>query len=115
VSHAIYRRTDQAPLTDVRVRRAISHAIEAVWIRSELTPAIPRGLAEWSPRIDELGAGVKYYQYDPKESRRLLAEAGMPKGFKTHMSTTAGTGAGRLLVDAASCSRDGAATTDTRA
>ena len=25
----------------------------------------------------------------------------MPKGFKTHMSTTAGTGAGRLIIDAA--------------
>jgi ABC-type transport system substrate-binding protein len=28
VSHAIYMRTDQAPFNDVRVRRAISHAIE---------------------------------------------------------------------------------------
>jgi peptide/nickel transport system substrate-binding protein len=107
VSHAIYLRTDQAPYNDVRVRRAISHAIdrqaiiEAVWIRGEPTPAISRGLAEWSPRIDELGAGAKYYQYDPKEARRLLAEAGVPKGFKTPMSTTAGTGAGRQLVDAA--------------
>jgi peptide/nickel transport system substrate-binding protein len=107
VSHAIYMRNDQSPFNDVRVRRAISHAvdrqaiIEAVWIRGEPTPAISRGLAEWSPRIDELGAGAKYYQYDPKEARRLLAEAGMPKGFKTQMSTTSGTGAGRLLVDAA--------------
>jgi peptide/nickel transport system substrate-binding protein len=107
VSHAIYLRNDQAPFSDVRVRRAISHAvdrqaiIEAVWIRGEPTPAISRGLAEWSPRIDELGAGAKYYQHDPKEARRLLAEAGVPKGFKTQMSTTSGTGAGRLLIDAA--------------
>src|SRR4030095_13021815 len=107
VSHAIYLRNDQAPFSDVRVRRSISHAvdrqaiIEAVWIRGEPTPAISRGLAEWSPRIDELGAGAKYYQHDPKEARRLLAEAGVPKGFKTQMSTTSGTGAGRLLIDAA--------------
>jgi peptide/nickel transport system substrate-binding protein len=107
VSHAIYMRNDQPPFKDVRVRRAISHAvdrqaiIEAVWIRGEPTPAISRGLAEWSPRIDELGAGAKYYQHDPKEARRLLAEAGVPKGFKTQMSTTAGTGAGRLMTDAA--------------
>ena len=107
VSHAIYMRTDQAPFNDVRVRRAISHAvdrqaiIDAVWIKGEPTPAVSRGLAEWSPRIDQLGAGAKYYQYDPKEARRLLAEAGMPKGFKTQMWTTAGTGAGRLVTDAA--------------
>ena len=107
VSHAIYMRTDQAPFNDVRVRRAISHAvdrqaiIEAVWIRGEPTPAISRGLAEWSPRIDELGVGAQYYRHDPKEARRLLAEAGMPKGFKTHMVTTAGFGGGRLVTDAA--------------
>jgi peptide/nickel transport system substrate-binding protein len=100
-------RTDQAPFNDVRVRRAISHAIdrqaiiEAVWIRGEPTPAISRGLAEWSPRIDELGAGAKYYQHDPKEARRLLTEAGMPKGFKTQMVTTGGFGGGRLVTDAA--------------
>ena len=107
VSHAIYMRTDQAPFNDVRVRRAISHAvdrqaiIDAVWIKGEQIPAISRGLSEWSPRIDELGAGAKYYQHDPKEARRLLAEAGVPKGFKTQMFTTAGTGAGRQLTDAA--------------
>ncbi len=107
VSHAIYMRTDQAPFSDVRVRRAISHAvnrqeiIEAVWIKGEPIPAVSRGLAEWSPRIDELGAGARYYQYDPKEARRLLAEAGVPKGFKTQLHTTNGTGAGPAVVDAA--------------
>jgi peptide/nickel transport system substrate-binding protein len=107
VSHAIYMRTDQAPFNDVRVRRAIAHAvdrqaiIDAVWIRGEQTPAISRGLAEWSPRIDELGAGAKYYQHDPKEARRLLVEAGVPKGFKTQMFTTSGFGGGRLVTDAA--------------
>src|SRR5499427_502830 len=107
VSHAIYMRTDQAPFNDVRVRRAISHAvdrqeiIDAVWIKGEQIPAVSRGLAEWSPRIDELGSGARYYQYDPKEAKRLLAEAGLPKGFKTLLHTTNGTGAGPAVVDAA--------------
>ena len=91
VTTALYMRTDQAPFNDVRVRRAISHAvhrqeiIEAVSIRGEPTPAIARGATEWSLPIDQLGAGAKYYQYDPKEAKRLLTDAGLPKGFKTHI------------------------------
>ncbi|HSX77290.1 MAG TPA: ABC transporter substrate-binding protein, partial [Candidatus Saccharimonadia bacterium] len=33
--------------------------------------------------------------------RRLLAEAGLPKGFKTLLHTTGGTGAGPQIIDAA--------------
>ena len=102
-THAIMMRTDMAPFTDVRVRRAISHAIdrqalvEAVWGRGAPTAAVARGLVEWSLPVDQLGEGAKYYEYDPKEARRLLAEAGFPKGFKTQL--TASTGYGRDLVD----------------
>jgi peptide/nickel transport system substrate-binding protein len=97
-SQRIFMRTDQPPFTDVRVRRAISQAIdrqaliEAVWVRGEPTAAVPRGLREWSLPIDQLGAGAKYYQYDPKEARRLLAEAGLPKGFTTPLHTSGGAG-----------------------
>ena len=97
--HVITMRTDMPPFNDVRVRRAISHAIdrqaliEAVWGRGEPTPAVSRGLAEWSLSIEQLGAGAKYYQYDPKEAKRLLAEAGYPKGFKTPLTASSGTGA----------------------
>ena len=103
VPGVVFMRVDMAPFNDVRVRRAISHAIdrqgliEAVWGRGEPTAAVARGLAEWSLPIDQLGVGAKYYQYDPKEARRLLAEAGYPKGFKTQLSVT--TGLARDLVD----------------
>ena len=99
----INMRTDMPPFNDVRVRRAISHAIdrqaliEAVWGRGAPTAAVSRGLVEWSVPIDQLGAGAKYYEYDPKEARRLLAEAGFPKGFKTQLTVTSGLG--RDLVD----------------
>src|SRR5262252_2085849 len=105
VPSGITMRTDQPPFNDVRVRRAISQAldrqaiIEAVYLRGEATPAIGRGLAEWSLPVDQLGAGAKYYQYDPQEAKRLLAEAGYAKGFQTQLTTTAGLG--RDLVDAA--------------
>src|SRR6266571_3578159 len=103
VTGAIIMRVDQPPFNDVRVRRAISHAIdrqgliEAVWGRGEPTPAVARGLVEWSLPVDQLGAGAKYYQYDPKEARRLLAEAGYPKGLKTSLTVT--NGLGRDLID----------------
>ncbi len=95
-------RTDMPPFTDVRVRRAISHAIdrqaliEAVWGRGAPTPAVSRGLVEWSLPIDQLGAGAKYYEYDPQEARRLLAEAGYAKGFKTQLTVTSGLGRDRV-------------------
>jgi peptide/nickel transport system substrate-binding protein len=103
VTQVIIMRTDQLPFNDVRVRRAISHAIdrqgliEAVWGRGESTAAVGRGLVEWALSVDQLGAGAKYYQYDPQEARRLLAAAGFPKGFKTQLTVT--TGLGRDLVD----------------
>jgi peptide/nickel transport system substrate-binding protein len=104
VAGVIRMRTDQPPFNDVRVRRAVSHAIdrqgliEAVSLRGQPSPAIPPGLAEWSLPIDQLGAGAKYYQHNPQEARRLLAEAGYPKGFKTPL--TVSSGYSRDLLDA---------------
>src|SRR5262249_60327575 len=72
-THAIFMHTDQPPFNDVRVRRAISLS------------------------IDQLGAGAQYYQYSPKEARRLLAEAGYAHGFHTQLTVTPGYG--RDLID----------------
>jgi peptide/nickel transport system substrate-binding protein len=101
----IWMRTDQPPFNDVQVRRAISQAIdrqaliEAVYLRGEPSPAIGRGLAQWSLPIDQLGAGAKYYQYNAKEAKQLLAEAGYAKGLKTPL--TVSSGYGRDLIEAA--------------
>jgi peptide/nickel transport system substrate-binding protein len=98
VTGAIYMRTDLPPFNDVRVRRAVSQAIdrqgivEAVGGRGAPTPPIARGLLEWSLPIDQLGAGAKYYQPDPQEAKRLLAEAGYAKGLKTQLHVTGGYG-----------------------
>ena len=103
-AQAIWMRTDKPPFNDVRVRRAISHAIdrqgliEAVWMRGTIPPAVAPGLAEWTLPLEQLGEGAKYYRYDPAEARRLLAEAGYVKGLKTTL--TASSGYGRDLIDA---------------
>jgi peptide/nickel transport system substrate-binding protein len=103
VPQAVAMRTDMPPFNDVRVRRAISHAIdrqgliEAVWGRGVPTAALAPGVLGWSLPVDQLGEGARYYQYDPKEARRLLAEAGHPKGFKTQL--TVSNGFGRDIID----------------
>lgn len=103
-TQAIWMRTDKPPFSDVRVRRAISQAIDrqaiidAVYVRGEPSPAIGRGLVEWSLPVDQLGEGARYYQFDPKEARRLLADAGYARGFKTQL--TVSSGYGRDLIDA---------------
>jgi len=100
----LYVRNDLPPFHDVRVRRALSMAIdrqgliEGVYMRGEPTPAIARGATEWSLPIDQLGEGARYYQYDPKEARHLLSEAGYVRGFKTSISTTTGYGPDLLDV-----------------
>lgn len=67
-------------IADERVRRAIAHAIDRKALaelssvtRREATGILPPGLPGYSP-------APKALDYDPAESRRLLAEAGHPGG-----------------------------------
>ena len=81
-------RTDRPPFNDVRVRQAISLALD----RKGLIDATLEGvgvvngpvaaaLTDWALPIDQLGDGAKYYRHDPAEARRLLAAAGHPHGL----------------------------------
>src|SRR5262249_60698203 len=46
-----------------------------------MTPAVPGGLKKWSFPFAQLGEGERYLRYDPAEAKKLLAEAGYPRGF----------------------------------
>ena len=86
-----------SPFADVRVRKALSHAID----RQTLADSLGYGyynptyqiLAEWS----DLGynPNLEGQPYDPAKARALLAEAGYPNGFKT--TFTVGQAAGKDL------------------
>ena len=77
------------PLQDVRVRRAISMAIDRKTIVARImdgmaTPAnqfLPDGMFGTLPHPPEL-------KYDPEGAKKLLAEAGYPDGFEMTLSST---------------------------
>ncbi len=103
MSH-ISMRTDQKPFSDVRVRQAMSLAIDRKGIIDAvaegvgaMNPAVPAALKEWSIPIDQLGEGAKYYKHDPAEAKRLLAAAGYPNGFPATICFT--TYGSTVLVD----------------
>lgn len=75
------------PLKDVRVRRAINHAIN----RAGLANNVVRGGSQpvYAPCFRqqfgcETGSVVKY-DYNPAKAKALLAEAGYPNGFETDL------------------------------
>jgi peptide/nickel transport system substrate-binding protein len=97
-----WMKLDQEPFKDVRVRRALARAgswreiLETnAWSLGHgvPNPAIPAAFKEWSIPTDQLPPeGRQLYEQDVKDARRLLAEAGLPNGFKTPYETTPGYG-----------------------
>src|SRR5262245_54361431 len=99
-------RTDQKPFSDVRVRQAMSLALDRQAIIDGAfegvgvyNPAVPAALREWSIPIDQLGEGAKYYKHDLAEAKRLMAAAGHPNGFTAQVCFT--TYGSTVLVDQA--------------
>jgi peptide/nickel transport system substrate-binding protein len=83
-------RTDKAPFGDVRVRRALSMAIDRKAILQAtqegvgvMNPPIPAALVALAIPYDQMGDGLKWDTYNPQEAKRLLAEAGQASGFST--------------------------------
>ncbi|MFQ5413064.1 MAG: ABC transporter substrate-binding protein [Phycisphaerae bacterium] len=73
--------THKPPLTDVRVRRAIAHAID----KSRINIQAYAGVAETGPNplpptIWSYNNDIHDYAYDPDHARRLLRDAGVAPG-----------------------------------
>lgn len=69
------------PWYDVRVRRAIAHAVDADAIVKGLFQGIPKRHARFAPGEIGYDPDLKPYAYDPALAKKLLAEAGFPNGF----------------------------------
>ncbi|MCP5155783.1 MAG: hypothetical protein H6983_16560 [Ectothiorhodospiraceae bacterium] len=76
-------RASKTPLEDVRVRRAVAHAVD----RSKIVKGLVKDGgyeldAPMSPYHFGYDSTVKGLEYDPKKAKALLAEAGYPDGFE---------------------------------
>jgi peptide/nickel transport system substrate-binding protein len=70
------------PFADIRVRKAIAHAIN----EDEIIEKVMRGQATATAQVPDLPTvgylpGLKRLPYDPAKSKKLLAESGYPNGF----------------------------------
>ncbi|WP_170979375.1 ABC transporter substrate-binding protein [Roseomonas sp. HF4] len=88
------------PLRDVRVRRALSHALNRVGLAERAMEGGAEAAGQIAPagyigHVPDLGIPA----YDPARARALLAEAGYPQGFGLTLQCTAD----RFAGDARSC------------
>jgi len=75
---------DRPPFDNVKVRRALNHAIN----KKSLVDNLYQGLAipavnPIPPTLWGYHDGIEGYAYEPAVARQLLAEAGFPNGFET--------------------------------
>lgn len=81
----------QTPFENVKVRQAVNHAIDRdAFLKAVL---LGRGLPVKGSRVAKGHWGYDEslavaYPYDPARAKKLLAEAGVPNGFKVKMLTT---------------------------
>lgn len=88
--------TWEGPLSDVRVRQALNHAVDVPSIINNLLSGFGTQIASVTgPAEFGFNPDVQPYPYDPERARELLAEAGFADGF----STTLDTPIGRYLQD----------------
>jgi peptide/nickel transport system substrate-binding protein len=96
ISH-LTPRVDKPPLNDVRVRRAISMALDQQAIIDSFY--LGYGVEAHGPvnpgskyYLQDQGECAKYGKYNPEEAKKLLAEAGYPNGFDSTLNVSLGYG-----------------------
>lgn len=72
------------PFDNLKVRQALSYAVNRDEIVQYLGPSIARPLRSPVPAgyFGHTTEGIETYEYNPQRARQLLAEAGYPNGFE---------------------------------
>ncbi len=90
-------KTDAPPFNDIRVRQAVSLALDRDEMintlfegRGALNNSVPAGLTSWwlDPRSADMGANAKYYKRDVDAAKKLMADAGFAGGLKVPFIST---------------------------
>lgn len=85
----VHLRTDQAPFTDKRIRRALALTLD----REAIVKGLLKGRAivgndtPFAPIFPSADPSVPQRKQDIAEAKRLLAEAGVPNGFQVTLTT----------------------------
>lgn len=78
--------TEGSPFADVRVRKALGHAIDEEALAETFGKGYWETTNQWGSRqAYTYNPDVEGFPYDPDKARQLLAEAGYPNGFKTKL------------------------------
>lgn len=79
---------EKKPFSDTRVREAIVHAIDREKLVKQVFSTLGRSAKNpIPPSLLGYNDAIRATRYDPDRARRLLAEAGYPKGFKCSLWT----------------------------
>ena len=78
------------PFDDVRVRQAMSYAIDWDGIAKNIYQGMAKPTGGPVPPPELGAAQVSPFTYDPDKARQLLAEAGYAKGFSSSITATVG-------------------------
>ncbi len=91
---------DKNPLADVRVRRALSMAVDREAIRDRVMDGLSYPVNQiGAPSLGGFNKDLLPVKSDPAGARKLLAEAGWPNGFSLKLQCPSG----RLVNDARIC------------
>lgn len=86
-----YTTSKDSPLANIKVRQALSYALDTKAIVKSVLHGVGEPLGTFISNYYPYGAdrSIKPYPYDAPRARRLLAEAGYPKGFDTELNIQA--------------------------
>jgi peptide/nickel transport system substrate-binding protein len=80
--HHLFFNGSQPPLTDRRVRRALIHALDLKGLDKRLGPQTGYWPSPLPSAVFSATPEFWKYEYDVNKAKKLLAEAGYPKGFE---------------------------------
>ena len=89
-SQNLVMNTKKKPFDDVRVRRAVSHAIDKDTILKHIMGGIGERLDSPFPQglFGHTEKGIARYDYSLEKAKELLTQAGYPNGFEVNLDTS---------------------------